>query len=330
MWMQFSTDDLPAHDRLERWVELWRGMIARRMFSVTEGNRPDLTNGRVQLQAHCVGPFTLARVHSTAHQSLRRTRADVAADSTVKYGVIKYPTDWEQSTKLTHARGDEMHVAGGDLVICSTEWQFEIACSAGLAPTMLMIPAERMSPLLVGGRLTGPIKVPAQSPLGALLGAGFAAASEQLPRLSPELGEAALQNVCGLAALACNASADAREEAAQSVREVRLAAARRHVERHLADPALGPTQTATTLGISVRQLHLVFEPTGESFSRYVLRRRLDACRTALASPAESGRSVVDIAYGWGFDSLSTFYRAFRDAFGVAPGDLRGVAQYGND
>ena len=114
------------------------------------------------------------------------------------------------------------------------------------------------------------------------------------------------------------------------MREVRLAAARRHVERHLVDPALGPTQTAAALWISVRQLHLLFEPAGESFSRYVLRRRLEACRAALASPAEAGRSVVDIAYGWGFDSLSTFYRAFREAFGVAPGDLRIAAHVGDD
>ncbi|HKM65268.1 MAG TPA: helix-turn-helix transcriptional regulator, partial [Acidisphaera sp.] len=78
-----------------------------------------------------------------------------------------------------------------------------------------------------------------------------------------------------------------------------------------------------------RQLHLVFEPTGESFNQYVLRRRLEACRAALASPAEAGRSIVDIAFGWGFDSLSTFYRTFHRAFGIAPGDLPASAQPGD-
>ena len=59
----------------------------------------------------------------------------------------------------------------------------------------------------------------------------------------------------------------------------------------------------------------MFEPTGTTFGRYVLRRRLEECRAALiANPA---RSVTDIAFGWGFSSLASFYRAFQAAFGMA-------------
>ena len=39
----------------------------------------------------------------------------------------------------------------------------------------------------------------------------------------------------------------------------------------------------------------------------------------MASPT---RAVTDIAYAWGFGSLSSFYRAFHAAFGAAPGDCR--------
>ena len=66
----------------------------------------------------------------------------------------------------------------------------------------------------------------------------------------------------------------------------------------------------------------VLEPTGETFARHVMRRRLEACRRALEHPASAHRSVTDIALGWGFSSLATFYRAFRSAYGVAPGDIR--------
>ena len=72
--------------------------------------------------------------------------------------------------------------------------------------------------------------------------------------------------------------------------------------------------------MSARQLHLVFEPSGTTFSRHVQRRRLEECRAALiANPA---RSVTDVAFAWGFTSLSSFYRAFQAAFGMAPRDLR--------
>ena len=38
-----------------------------------------------------------------------------------------------------------------------------------------------------------------------------------------------------------------------------------------------------------------------------------------------GRSVTAVAFAWGFNSLPTFYRTFRQAFGVTPGALRANA-----
>lgn len=70
-------------------------------------------------------------------------------------------------------------------------------------------------------------------------------------------------------------------------------------------------------------MHLLFEPTGVSFGRHVLRRRLEECRAALL--ADHARAVSDIAFAWGFGSLSSFYRAFQAAFGVSPGALRAKA-----
>jgi AraC-like DNA-binding protein len=75
----------------------------------------------------------------------------------------------------------------------------------------------------------------------------------------------------------------------------------------------------------VRQLHRAFEPTGTSFARRVLERRLAACRAELASPAAAGRTVADVAFGCGFDNLVTFYRAFRRAYGCTPGEVRPAA-----
>jgi AraC-like DNA-binding protein len=109
-----------------------------------------------------------------------------------------------------------------------------------------------------------------------------------------------------------------------AVRAGRLVAAKRHIECHLAEPDLSPATVAAAPHISVRTLHLLFEPTGTSFAHHVLRRRLEECRAALlAGPA---RAVTDIAFAWGFNNLSSFYRAFQAAFGMSPGDLRASMQ----
>ena len=192
----------------------------------------------------------------------------------------------------------------------------------GTSTRGLIIPHRVLSPLLAGGHLTRPVPVLAGSPLGSLLGSAFDAAASQVPLLSPEVGDAILQNLCGLVALACGASDEGRSSGRDSLRAARLEAVKRHIEQHLAEPGLTPASTAAALGISLRHLHLLFEPTGTSFAQYVARRRLHQCRAALTSPTGAVRSVADIAFGWGFNSLATFYRAFEREFGLPPTALR--------
>ena len=100
----------------------------------------------------------------------------------------------------------------------------------------------------------------------------------------------------------------------------RLSAVRSHIEAHLSSAGLTPLSTARALGISVRQIHLMFKPTGTTFSRYVLARRLEEARRELV--AQPGRSVLDVALSCGIESSTVFYRAFRNAFGTTPTDYR--------
>ena len=127
-----------------------------------------------------------------------------------------------------------------------------------------------------------------------------------------------LHNLCGLVALACGASEEGQSHGRKSVHAAHLEKAKRHIEQHLAESDLGPTTTADALGISLGYLHRLFEPTGTSFTQYVQRSRLMKCRDTLGSVSGAGRSVADIAFGWGFNSLATFYRAFAREFGSSP------------
>ena len=118
----------------------------------------------------------------------------------------------------------------------------------------------------------------------------------------------------------------ALEGGREALRAAALERARRYVDRHLADPGLEPAGVARAVGVSERQLQRLFERTGESFGRYVTRRRLEEVRTALARHA--ARPVTDLALAWGFGSLPSFYRAFRQAYGASPGELREASTIG--
>jgi transcriptional regulator GlxA family with amidase domain len=123
-----------------------------------------------------------------------------------------------------------------------------------------------------------------------LTGRRLRGAVAQVPLLSPELDDAVLHNLCGLVALACGASEERRSRGRDSLRAARLEAAKHHIDQHLAEPGLTPGSTAAALGISLRHLHLLFEPTGISFAQYVTQRRLLQCRAALSGPMGVARS----------------------------------------
>jgi len=103
-------------------------------------------------------------------------------------------------------------------------------------------------------------------------------------------------------------------------RAARFAAARAFIDSNLAREDLTPGLTAAALSISVRQLHMLFAPSGKSFSRYVLERRLaQACQHLTDDPQ---RRVIDIALACGIRSSTVFYRAFRIAYGMNPTEYR--------
>jgi AraC-like DNA-binding protein len=322
MRAHFSTDGLPPRDR----VGFWCDDFAQRVHSFTPGEVPDAGTFCAEASGHFAGGFALLDIE-TGLEKARRTAVDIAKDKTEAFFIRRFrrPLVWKASPKSTTV--DLVHEPG-DFCLSSSEWRFDAESKGAASFSVLVIPQAALSPLLAGGRLARPLRLPGASPIGSLLAAAIDAAKAQVPLLSDEFAEAVLRNLSGLAALACGASDEGAELGRMSVTSARLAAVKRHVDLNLADADLTPASAAAAIGVSPRQLHRLFEPTGNSFARYVLRQRLLRCRDAIAGATGTGRSVVDIAFGWGFNSMATFYRAFANEFGAAPIALRAASRDG--
>lgn len=323
MRVHFSTEGLPRRDR----VRFWCDYFAQQVHSFTPNEIPDADAFHAEASGEATGGFALLDIE-TGLERVKRTRADVLRDKSEAVYIRRFhrPLIWRAAPRST--RVDLVHEPG-DFCVSSTEWQFDAESKGAASFSVLIIPQAALSPLLAGGRLARPFRLPAASPLSSLLGAAMDAANMQVPLLSDELGEAVLRNLSGLVALACGASEEGAERGRQSVRESQLAAVKRYVDLHLADPDLTPASAAAAVGISPRKLHRLFEPSGSSFARYVVRQRLLKCRDAVAGATGGRRSVIDIAYGWGFNSMATFYRAFASEFGSAPAVLRAASHRGD-
>lgn len=93
------------------------------------------------------------------------------------------------------------------------------------------------------------------------------------------------------------------------------------IEEHLVSERLTPEWLAGEAGMSVRSLYRLFAERGMVVSRYIRNRRLDMCARALRG-GDSDEKLASLAWRWGFTDHSHFSTAFRQRFGVAPGEYR--------
>jgi AraC-like DNA-binding protein len=128
-----------------------------------------------------------------------------------------------------------------------------------------------------------------------------------------------------LIAAAYSVSPHARHEQASLVaaHRVRITG---YIEAHLRDPNLSPTMVARACKITVRYLHHLFSAESETVTQYIQRRRLEECARALIDAPVRDRLVTEIAFDYGFNSLTHFGRVFRNQFGLTPSEYRRAAR----
>lgn len=168
-------------------------------------------------------------------------------------------------------------------------------------------------------------RMPASSPLSELL-------RFYLERLagpecaSPWEAAALTDNVCNIVALMTATTAHERFSVRQFAVLPTLDQMLIMLRRHLADPDLSPGMVAARLGVSLRTLHNRFQDADTTFGKWILENRLLACQRALEDPRHASFTISQIAYGWGFNDLSNFSKAFKARFGVPPTEYRRALQ----
>ena len=73
--------------------------------------------------------------------------------------------------------------------------------------------------------------------------------------------------------------------------------------------------------MSVRSLYRMFADKGLVVAQYIKNRRLDLCAQVLRATGDNEK-LAGIGYSWGFADHSHFSTAFKQRFGVSPGEYR--------
>ncbi len=314
--LSFSTDDLPPQDRFDHWCEV-RG---KSLFGVTiELDRERRADFQGRFSATPIGNAVLAEMSASSYR-VSRTPADIArvSSDSLSIGLQIRGPGWMK------IKGDRVHsVREGDVTISHSNMSFAGTPqrSDGFDFRTLKIPLN--NDLALGARTHDLFPEPLMQ--GARLTRLITATLGALGQDSPQSPDAAggIESIARLALIARGRLAQGSPEGRAALRAGFLHAARDIMIRDLHRPDLTSATVAAELAISLRQVHVLFEPTGLSFTRSLTAMRLKEARRLLGiTPA---RQVADIAYACGFDSIATFYRVFRSAYGMTPGDVRMIS-----
>ncbi len=164
--------------------------------------------------------------------------------------------------------------------------------------------------------------VEANTPLTRLLVAHLVTLNRQIVGLGKEEAAQSFRTAVELLAAAFSRQVGLSGNARAAVRAAVYGQVRRYVEANLHDPGLSPESVLQSLRLSRASVYRLFAHEG-GLAAYIRGRRLRTAADELVRFPHL--QVQDIAAGLGFNNASSFTRAFRRAYGIAPQDLHGYA-----
>lgn len=314
--LRFSTDDLPARDRVAIWREVYGKTILRLDIDPLADR-----SFKADIRLHALPGLKIAAgtIGGTRDQ---RTRASLA-DGNDDLGMALNAS----GISIVSQYGREVTLGDGDGVLMSCGEPGSITRPAPSSYIGLRIPRTVLMRLVPSaedkiGRL-----IPASLGILSLLSIYLAALIDNSEIASPEFQHLAVAHVYDLVALALGATQGASMAAEiRGVRAARLAAVKVDIRKNFCNRGLNLEALSGRHRVTPRYIQRLFEEDGTSFTEFVLHQRLHHAHRLLTHPGFADRTVSVIAFDSGFGDLSYFNRAFRRIFGATPSDIRAWAK----
>jgi AraC family transcriptional activator of tynA and feaB len=242
-----------------------------------------------------------------------REAAEIAATDGEFVGVLTY----RGGREIVEQDGRTAVLTAGSLIVWDSSRPARFTVAAPLLKRTLFLTRSdvaRRCPRLA--ELTA-VDLTRHSGLAQLLVAYLESLTDALPSLAGP--DAVGAREAALELLSASLTPDPNV-APPSARAGLYAFAVEHIERRLGDPDLTPERIASALATSLRTLQLAFEEHDDSVAGHIRRRRLARCHADLSRPGTG--TITDVAFRWGFTDSGNFARRFKQAYGIAPSELR--------
>jgi AraC family transcriptional regulator, positive regulator of tynA and feaB len=303
----WSTDAIRERERFS----YWREALCQAVFNLTIEAAPQQFSARIT--ARSSGVLRFATSESTGYQVVRNRR-DIDTAPSDHYSVFVQL----RGLSVINQCDQSLAFHPNDIAISDGRFPFHADLPGDGRRAFAVIPREMVDRRAPWLRRRPLHKLAAEQPFADLARRHLMELTAPDSTLSEGATGLLTENLCNLLALA-----SANDVASKRLQpELQMEAMLAYCRQNLHDSELTPQRVADRFGISLRTLHLRFAQIGETFGRWVLDNRLEACRTALRDENQRGLNISDIAYRWGFNDLSHFNKVFRARFDQTPREWR--------
>jgi AraC family transcriptional regulator, positive regulator of tynA and feaB len=308
----YSTDDFPRRQRVRCWNE-WSSAT----ISPSRIEPVDQDNFRGSLRILDVSAFRFANFISAA-ASLAHTHEHVAAHDNP--ALILHVQLHGESLNVQDGR--ETVIREGDYCLCDSARPYSLYFDSLNDMLSLRIPHKYLRQRIPVPEDLTCIHMPGASGLSGIVSQLIRSCwSQYLSGGDPLLGTRLTENILDLLATSY-AEVYAGVIDASSVMKTRRLLIRRFIEDHLHDPDLSVQSLAAAFRCTPAYVHKLFKAEDETVGRYILRRRLECAARLVRDPMHRGVQLSAIAFRVGFKNSTHFGRAFKERFGMTPGELR--------
>jgi len=302
----FSTDLLPASDRIDAWQ--WN---AQQICGDCRIRLPKVSfHGSIEIRNVAGLPLTRFSSSALSFWKWPFDSANAPSRSCVVITQIAGTRQYLQD-------GAEILLRPGDSTIIDTAVPWSSTCDTDCVRLYLRVPRWIMQDRLRMRETPTAQKIVGGTAPGAILSRLSQNLYEEAAWMKGEELAAALDHYFDV--LTACIRGDAAQPAAVPQLKARIL---QFIESHLEERSLSPSAIAQAIGISVRHLHRVFSATGCTLGDYIRVLRLDQCRKDLVDPQFQDKSITEIAFARGFCDAAHFSHSFRKRFGISARTFR--------
>lgn len=308
----FSTEQFCARDQRDAWTEWFQPV-----FDVhVEGSKKQSFIAKYSVWD--IADLSFTRVSAPATRTVR-TLTNLRR-SPVDHWVISY---CPQAPTAVSTHNVHLNAKAGVPFVWSLGQSSD---SRRLASDRLQLYLPRDAFPDIGNTLDTAVGSMLETGLGQVLADYMLLLERNLPNLTDAEASQLPGAVRAMVAACIVPSADRTACALPQIDHAILERVRRVVTRNLRSPSLGPDNLCREAAMSRSRLYRVLESEG-GVARYIQRRRLSEGFSMLCDVSNT-LPIVKIAEDLCFPDASSFSRAFRRAFGLAPMDVRAAARSG--